>query len=316
MKKELIALFVVFLLLILAGCKDKEDVTTVTGKAFVGGSQGLELSFLSGMPPSEVFDTDNPFQVGVKVENKGEHDISANEAVVSITGIYPSDFGVSAPDLTKSPEDDLKGVSIDGAGNVVSGDYTTIDFPEMNYVSIVAGSVPFTIKANVCYEYGTRSQGKLCLKKDLRGVTGEAGVCNPDRQVPAENSGAPVQIANFRQNVAGSNKIDFFFTIRKAGGAADTLHKKGTSCGSEIADRDIVYIEVSETKLGDLKCSGLKDGTPTSGYVTLFNNEREIRCSQTIEIDNLDDFEKVVEISLEYGYKQFIDKQLTVKHAT
>ncbi len=314
MKKVILALVLIVLLMFLTGCKKDEEDTTITGRAFVGGTNGLEISYLSSLPPAEVFDIDNPFSISVKVENKGETDVERNNIKVSVTGINPSDFGVSAAALTKTSDDSLEGVKIDGAGNVVSGDYTTIDFPEMNYFAEVSGSVPFTIRANLCYEYGTRAQGRLCVRKDLRGVTGETGICDPDRQVPAENSGAPVQITNIRQNVAGSDKIDFFFTIRKMGSVSDTLHKRGTSCDTAVANRDVVYVDVKDTGLGPLSCSGLKDGTLTSGYVTLFNNEREIRCSQTI--NNPDDFEKVIDIELSYGYKQFVDKTLTVKHAS
>jgi len=315
MKSRAIILLSAFLLIFLAGCPQQQETSVTTGRAFVGGTQGLDVRFLSSLPPAEVFDEDNPFQISVRLENKGEFDIAdANNIEVSITGINPADFGVTASDLMANSPEALEGVKIDGAGNVVSGDFATIDFPETEYLGTVSGSVPFTIRANVCYEYGTKAQGKLCVREDLRGVTGEAGVCDPNRQIPAENSGAPVQITNIRQNVAGSNKIDFFFTIRKSGPTQDTLHKTGTSCDTAITNRDIVFVEVTETGLGTLTCSGLKDGTATTGFVTLFNNEREIRCSQTI--DSPEDFEKVVDISLTYGYKQFIDTQLIVKHTS
>lgn len=314
MTNKIPALLAVLLLVLTVSCQQTTETTT-TGKAFIGGTEGLAISFLSSLPPAEVYDTDNPFQIGVKIENKGEYDIeNAGDIKVSITGINPSDFKVSSGDLMANPENGLDGAKIDSAGNVVSGDYATIEFPEMNYQRTVAGSAMFTIRANVCYEYGTSAQGKLCVRKDLRGVTGEAGVCNPDRQVPAENSGAPVQITNIRQNVAGTNKIDFFFTIKKSGSAADTLHKLGTSCDTAVSNRDVVYVEVEDTDLGTLTCTGLRDGTATSGFVTLFNNEREIKCSQTIT--DPDDFETVVKINLKYGYKQFIDTQVKVKHTS
>ena len=311
--KKITAIFAIFLLLVLVGCKEEEQ-TTFSGKAFIGGTSGLDISFLSNLPPSEVFDTDNPFSISVKVENKGEYNIEREEDIdISISGIRPEDFGVSSSELSANSPEPLEGVRIDAEGNVVSGDYETVDFPEMKYASTVSGTLTFPIRANVCYEYGTNAQGQLCIRKDLRGVTGEASVCDPNREVPAENSGAPVQILNIRQNVAGSNKIDFFFTIRKVGAVADTLYKKGTNCDTALANRDIVYVDVQDTGLGTLTCSGLKDGTATSGYVTLFNNEREVRCSQTIT--SPEDIITPLKVSLTYGYKQFVDTQLKVKHA-
>ena len=315
MNKRLATILTVFTLVILVGCSKSEE-TNLAGKAFVGGTQGLVISFLTNSPPAEVFDTDNPFSISVKVENKGEFDVPAGSAKVSITGILAKDFGVSSTDLSKSTEEDMGAVRIDTQGNVVAGGYTTVDFPEMNKVTPVAGSsfAP-SIRANVCYEYGTNAQGQLCIRKDLRGVTGEASVCDPNRVVPAENSGAPVQITSIKQNVAGANKIDFFFTIKQMGTTVDSLFKKGTNCDVNLANRDVVWVEVEDTELGTLTCSGLKDGTSTTGYVTLFNGEREVRCSQIIDSDKLGDAITPLKVSLTYGYKQYVDTQLKVKHA-
>lgn len=308
------ALFIFFLLLV-AGCA-KQAATGPTGKAFVGGTQGLAISFLSNQPPAEVFDVDFPFQIGLKLENKGEFDINdPNTVKLSINGIVPADFKVNSGDLQKSSPELLKGKRIDSQGQVIAGDIVTVDFPQMQYATTVNGRIPFTIRANVCYEYGTKAQGSLCVRKDLRGTTGEAAICNPDRTVPAENSGAPVQITAFRQNVAGTNKIDFFFTITKSGPQADSLFKTGSSCDTALPNRDVVYVDVADTGLGDLQCFGLNGGTSSrSGYATLFNGQREIHCSQTIT--NPVDAEKVISVSLTYAYKQYVDTQLFVKHAS
>ncbi|MBN2420918.1 hypothetical protein JXB27_01410 [Candidatus Woesearchaeota archaeon] len=317
MTKKTQLLFAVILLLVVVGCSETEETATFKGKAFVGGSEGLALSFLPGQPPSEVFDTDNPFQIAVRLENRGEYDIeSAGNVIVSITGVNPSNFGVSSSQLTKQSPDPLDGVRIDSSGNKISGDDVVVDFPEMNYFSEIQGSVDFTVRANACYEYGTKAQAKLCIKEDLRGTTGEAGVCNPDRIVPIENSGAPVQITNMEQNVAGSNKIDFFFTIKKVGSASDSLHKTGTVCGTEVSSRDVVYIDVEDTRLGTLTCSGLTGGTATAGYVTLYSDAREVRCTQVIDESNMIDAEVPLSIDVKYGYKQYVDTQLIVKHAS
>jgi len=48
--------------------------------------------------------------------------------------------------------------------------------------------------------------------------------------------------------------------------------------------------------------------------MTLFNNERIVNCQQ--EISTPGDFEKVVEITAEYDYKQSLSKKLKVKKST
>ena len=92
------------------------------------------------------------------------------------------------------------------------------------------------------------------------------------------------------------------------------MHKTGTTCDSvTLSNRDVIYVDVKDTGLGELKCSGLTGGTATAGYTTLFNGEREIRCSQTI--NNPIDFETPFNIELKYGYKQFVETKINVKHS-
>ena len=315
MKEGAKTVFGVFLLFVLVGCAGQE--AQVTEKAFVGGTQGLEITFLPGRPPQDVFDDPSfKFQIGAKLENKGEWDIlNANDIEVSVTGINPSSFNVQPSSLIKKADDPLNGVKINAAGDIVKGDITNVEFPEMNYVTPVSGTLTFSVLANVCYEYGTKLQGKLCVRKDLRRLTTQDGLCNPDRNIPFETSGAPIQITNVKQSVSGTDKIDIAFTIRKSGASTDSLHKAGTTCDSvQLSNRDVVYVNVKDTGLGEMKCSGLSGGTATAGYVTLFNGEREMRCSQTISSPI--DFETPFNIELKYGYKQFVETKINVKHSS
>ena len=310
-KRLLLAL--TLLLVVLTACQQQAAPTT--GQAFVGGTEGLTVKFLSGLPPAEVFDVENPFQIALEIENKGEHVIAnAQDVDVSITGISPSDFGVSASNLLANSPEPIRGASIDVAtGNIIAGDIVTIDsFPELKYQKTVAGSVQFPVRANVCYEYGTRAQGKLCVRRELR-TADASGLCNPTRDLPAENSGAPVQMINIRQTVSGADRIDFFFTIKQMGVSSDSVHKTGTSCDTVISNNGVVYVEVENTGLGELSCSGLRDGTATSGYVTLIDGQREIRCSQRISAPS--DFEKIINVNLKYAYQEYVDTTLTVKQS-
>ena len=315
MKKSRKMILGIFLLLVLFGCAGQQQQTTE--KAFVGGTSGVEITFLPGRPPQDVFDDPTfKFQIGVKLENKGEWDIAnANDIEVSVTGINPSNFNVQPSALVKKSSDFLNGVKINPAGEVVKGDVTNLEFQEMNYYTSVAGTITFPVLANVCYEYGTKMQGKLCVRKDLRKITGTDGLCNPDRNMPLETSSAPIQITNVKQSVSGADKVDIVFTIIKSGTAADSLHKPGTTCDSvQLSNRDVVYVDVKDTGLGELKCSGLTGGTATAGYTTLFNGEREVRCSQTIS--NPADFETPFNIELKYSYKQFVETNINVKHSS
>ena len=68
-----------------------------------------------------------------------------------------------------------------------------------------------------------------------------------------------------------------------------------------------------DTGMDGLTCTGL-DGGATSGYVTLYGGERIITCTQETETNT--DFEKPVNIKLEYDYKEGISTQVLVKHSS
>lgn len=307
-------IFTILLLVVAVGCVQEEQSTSKPlGKAYIGGNRGLDLNFLTGAPPEGVFDTENPFSISIKVENVGEYDIANSvDATIQIAGINPADFGVSKADLTENVPEPLDGASIDSAGNTIQGIITVVDFEDLEYQSTVSGTVPFTLIAEACYEYGTKAQAKLCVLEDLLGKTGEVQFCNPNTQKNVESSGAPIQVISMMENVLGSNKVSFIIKIRNNG--MGSLHQQGTECDTSIPAKDKVWVEITDTGLGNLKCTGLKDGTDTEGYATLYNDEASVRCTQSIDAPS--DFEKLVEVELRYGYKEAIKKTLNIKQAS
>lgn len=313
MKNIFYMILVTILLVTAVGCT-KQQSNTTTGKAFIGGNKGLSMSFLTGAPPESVFDTDNPFTISVKLENVGEYDIQAPaDATVEITGIDPASFGTTAASMKKDSPETLKGASLDSSGKIIQGVSTTVDFDNLQYKSKVSGTVPFPLRASVCYEYGTKSQAKLCILKDLIGRTTEERFCNPNNEnIAAESSSAPMQVTTMSENVLGANKVAFAFKIKNMG--TGKSYQKATECNPSVPTRDKVWVEVTNTGLGDLTCSGLKDGTATTGYVTLYNDEASVRCTQTITDPR--DSEKAVEVKLTYSYKEVIQKTLQVKQGS
>src|SRR3989338_8561937 len=103
MKKYLFAVLVI--LIILAGCEEKTAAPARSKEPFVGGKVGLSIDFLEDAPPPEVADGGNfPFDVVVKIDNKGEHTIDKEDVIVKISGILPEDFNKAASDLIKNPD--------------------------------------------------------------------------------------------------------------------------------------------------------------------------------------------------------------------
>jgi len=318
MKKILLILFIVFLLA-LSGCNNSEEQTTKSSSQFVGGKEGLQIDFVGGTPPTEILDQGQTFGASIKLTNVGEYDIPAAKAKVTLSGFASGDFGVSEGALVQETQEEMMGASRDGTGKSIDGAILTLDFPAdgsaFAHQKAIAGSVTYNIKADVCYEYESYANSKLCILKDILGSKGKTdNLCEINADKVVDSSGAPVQITNFRESVASSNKISFVFNVKKVE-TTGTIYEKGTNCEEDFNKRNKVIVTVDTGIPGTLSCSGLQGAgtsSPLKGSTTLLNGEREIRCTQTI--DNPSDYEKLIELSLEYDYRNTAETKVTVKH--
>ncbi len=317
MMKKIFAIITLVLFMFCAvGCEEQTNEKTSTGattKAFIGGNKGLDLKFVEGAPPEEVYDADYPFNINLRLENVGEHDIPANEAEIKIVGIDPADFG--NPEVEKSNTVELRGANLDPQGNEISGSIENIDFENLQ-ASTVTGSVPYTIRGEVCYPYGTTAVSQICVLEDILGTTrksGEEAFCEVTGDKGVENSGAPVKIENVNQRATGKDKISFSFDIAHTGNGL--IFKKDSDCSQGLENKNKVNVKVtSGITGGELSCSGLSAGT--EGELALYGEggkeRRTVVCTQSLPTKT--DSEKQIKIELDYEYKQHIDTQIIVKN--
>ena len=271
--KKIIVLLMVLTMLVACESQTDSDKTSsgATTNAFVGGEKGLDIKFVKGTPPEEVFDKNYPFNINLRIENVGEADIPKSEAIVKIKGISPSDFG--NVELTKTSQLDLNGASLDPNNNVIDGGIETIDFANLQ-ASEVTGSVSYPLVGEVCYPYETKVVSKICILEDLLGKTrksGEEPLCSVDEVKEVENSGAPVKVSNFKETAVAEDKVSFSFDINHVG--EGLIFKKDSACEPDLANKNKVFVTVkSGIEDGDLKCNELGGGT--TGEVSLFGDNR------------------------------------------
>ena len=297
-------------LFILVGCEG--DVETSSSKAFIGGTDAVEFDFIEGSPPAEVYDGGSyPFEVTLNVENKGEYDVPKDKISVSLAGFYPPDF--NDPEIIKNPDEDLEKAYIDSEGNTIPGTVTYVTFPGFNFMDELAANNEYRVRANLCYVYGTTAQADICILDDLTKTKDEVCIVSEGKSVDC--SSAPVKIENLEESVAGTDKITFSFEIVDRGSGLVSL--KDSSCSDGTIDKNKVWVEV-DSGLDGLSCSGLSDGTDTTGYTTLYGGKRMIRCTQDITGTDVEgrDFEKKVNINAEYDYKEHEEVTVLVKHTT
>ena len=307
MKK--IIVFLIGVMLLITGCGDSSSNSSGVDRAFIGGTNAIDFNFMEETPPNEVYDGgQQPFEVTVSLENKGEYDVPKGDVAVKLSGFYAGDF--SNPVSLKNPDEDLDSAYIDPDGTTQAGTITYVNFPGFNFAGRLVGNNKYTIRAELCYKYGTKAQADLCYLEDLTSTADE--VCKISENKAVVSSSAPVQVENFEEEVAGTRKIKFSFDVVQR--STGLVSKLGSGCDTELINKNKVWVEV-DSGIGSTSCSGLDGGTSTTGYTTLYGGKRKIICMQDIT-SVTGNFEKKVNVLLKYDYKEHKERDVLVKHTT
>jgi len=321
--------FGVVLLFLISACGGTGDVIGgAPTTPFLGGSQGLEIEFLGGNPPEEVTDTGFPFKAIVTLKNNGEFDLRLDQVEVDLIGFLSTDFGVTQADaLTKlqdrNPDSELTSRKRDSEGNIIEPVESFVEFPgtgadDFNFGSSIAGNTVFIFRADVCYVYQTKGVSELCVLENLVDVADDA-ICDPSESKSVFSSGSPLGVTSFRQNVAGTDRIQFSFDVVHSGSGGVFDPDTPVNCPKDITQRrnneDKVKVTVN-TGIDNLNCIGLDScgsGSVQCGNIRLVNGKRTITCTQTLGASRTD-FRRNVDITVDFNYLDSTDQEVLVKH--
>ena len=124
------------LIVMIAGCTGgpkKGQTVDLSATPFIGGTAGLSADFVDFR--ADVFDGGrDPFDVVVKLDNKGEYTVPASRVRVKLSGVNPAEFGKLEEDLIKSAPDDLIGTNTDAQGNILPSTPVFIEFTGLNHL--------------------------------------------------------------------------------------------------------------------------------------------------------------------------------------
>ncbi len=296
MKSAKIYLAVIILMLFLfSGCISFGQKEGTTARTFLGGNQGLMLSFPAGQV-TEVFEK-NPFTVIVRVDNRGEADV--DKARISIGGV------ISGVDYTES-------LSASGLilGEQIQGGTDIMQFDSPKGISVEADRI-FTLAVTATYPYNTTAVATACIKESaVQQTVGQVEVCRQG-QLAVQSSGAPVQVVSLTQLPTG-----FQFTIANAGGGTPYVatgaepYSADAGADLESAERDKVYV----TSIGLLETGGWYTNFAVKcgkREVKLSNNQATVFCE--IDLSKLKGtYTDTLTIVLQYGYKQSASRQIKI----
>ena len=340
MRKQyyLIALLICLILLVSACKSSGSSSGSAPRTPFIGGTAGISVNFEKDSQPPEVTDDASfAFNAIVRLKNEGEAKVSYNNIKLNLVGFDPSDFGQGfdqLKDATTDGSQDLDSKKRDAEGNILEGSTAFVTFPKNNdnfIPSKFPGNTEFTFRADVCYNYMTEANAKLCILRDMINVRDDS-ICKPTGLGTTGrvvySSSAPVQVTNFKQSVIGKDSISFSFDIVLSGNV-DIFWNKEKSMPTTSFDNgcprdpkvrrerentvglEITQITSNPPILSDVKCGGLDAGT--SGVVRLVNGKRTITCTATLATDRLD-LEKTVSIKLAYNVLDNKETKVLVKH--
>lgn len=297
-------LLIIMAIALLTSCQQQSSGEVSISSPFLGGTQGLEISFQDFR--AEVFDGgQDPFDIVVQVENKGEAEVKQQNAEIQLSGINPFEFGKNTQFMQKNLPDDIIARQKTESQTIESPP-TYVEFTGLNHIDkIIGSSAEFPIRAEICYLYETTAVGKLCIREKLLNPE-EGGICDVSGSKPIFTSSAPVQIRNLQQQVRSKDKIGFSFEIYNAG--TGDIYERTSKCDKQVRARENkVYVDIT-TGLPGVECTGLTNG---KGMVTIYDGSKTITCTQRAETST--DFEQMISINLEYDYEQLTSTTLKVK---
>ncbi len=311
MKRGIVAVILISVFLVV-GCQQQKEGNKAAG-AFVGGDIGLQVAFADNEPPATVLDSNQQsFFITLLLKNQGEFTIPKGGLVASLSGISKDAFTIGS--LHQKNMIDILGTKKENTF-VTPGAEEQLEFGEANYKIDIPADFQTVVRADVCYTYQTKAIANLCLKKNVlkKDIN---DVCEVNIQdLKAENSGAPIQIAQAHENSVGTSKLKLIFTVTNKGIGA--VYEPGTftdMCGGKDESKDKVKVTVFAAEGNfNVQCSQFSDGN--SGVVRLVNKNKDVTC--TIDTTNLQDitFAAPVIIQLDYMYREGVQVPLTVQNA-
>ena len=301
--------FILLILLVACAGGSAKPKGVVLDSPFAGGTAGLSLEFSELR--KDVFDgAGDPFDIIVKLENKGETLVSKENVLVKLSGFNPTEFDKTEAQLSLNAPDDVIELRKDPQGNLLAPPSTFVEFTALNHKGLITGATAqFTVRANACYLYRTKAVSKLCIREDL--LTPEAGgICeiNQDKQV--HNSGAPVQFATFKENTRAKDRVGFTVEVQNSGTGG--VFERNSKCNKDDRQKEGRVYVVVNTGLSGVQCTGLEStANGAEGFVTLRSGTNTLSCTQQVNTNT--DFEQLVNLEAIYDYEQMIQSSFAVK---
>jgi|TARA_Y100000310_G_scaffold326900_1_gene392462 hypothetical protein len=306
MKQKLLS-FILLLGLVIAGCEEGATETSSVSP-FISGSKGIVAEFQdmgirnteTGI--NEIFEGET-FPIEVVLKNKGEYEVAATEATVSLMGISLADFdNIDADGIIESTALIEKISEFNEEGGQITLDFT-IGAEDAKYnLPLTGSSYTIDLFASVVYNYETDvAVPKVCYKGDPN----DPSVCEVEEVKDVFSSAAPIQIQAAEEKRAGTGLIAVILDVENVG--SGKVAKSGGTFDSRY-DEFSFEVAASDAANWDCKSGGkVNEGRfDSSGKAT-------VRCLLKTAITATDVYTKPLVMTFKYKYKDIIQDSVLIQ---
>jgi hypothetical protein len=300
--KQIILCLILFMILIgCTGIIPGQNKDTIQIPDIHKGTQGLEINYLNGMPPVEIFEN-QLFEIGLEITNKGATDIQ--------NGIYNIAINEQFLDLIdeKMNRINIKGKSI----------YQPLGGKEQIRLKVrsnqLGGQITkqsTTIIANACYEYSTKATVITCI--DTQELKQETKACKIQSHRVGGGQGGPVGVISVEPKMLPHENPDrikpvYIIEIQNLGTGqiidSNLVYDACTGRSLDKKEYDVVFVNAMLSN-DVLNC----EPSP----IKLRAKENKILCELNQGLDkNRGNYQSPLSIELDYGYMQTLPKTITI----
>ncbi|MFH1133186.1 MAG: hypothetical protein V1735_01715 [Nanoarchaeota archaeon] len=315
-------------LLLLSACgggnKEGKEGEPFTTQAHTG-TEGITLKFLNDLPPREVYysgDVQIPSEIPVMIEvrNKGAYETSPN---FYLDGYDPTILAFYNSEDNGRYEYFEQVDSLEGKSNAnPEGGYQVYEFRgDVETWPEGLDAYDFKLKVTACYDYETVANPLVCIDPRPFYKT-EDKACRITPVAMAGGQGAPVAVTSISEQGTES-KVHFSIKIKNVGTGVvfDSLDH---FCTSSVESGDCCPYSIPLTKVNvvnynvDFMESDLSSGIeckPEGGRVRLVDGIGSIFCTVNTPQNRDSAFKTPLTITLNYGYKSWIERDVRIRNA-
>jgi len=303
MKKILSIIALLLISMMLFGCEGQSSTVGSSGDVFIGGTRGLEFSFVTPFGDDSTGNDiiyegsdgfSEKFDIALSVKNQGETEIAANGLKVKLVGLNPDDFtGLK----TEAKNAESIG-AIERNSNVFEEDELSFSISDQSKIVynediIDNGKFEATVTAYACYDYKTKVSSNICMRKS----NSQHGTCENIGNKEFSVSAAPIQVTSVSQSPS-SSKVNIAINIQNIGGGKVYLKDTGAT------EPTCSFIEDYRSNLNKVSAEVVGGSiTCDNSEVRLVDGVGTLRCYKTLE-ENKDPYTEQITVELSYEYEQ------------